>query len=217
MGEKQGECARPSQSIGGKRQPLVAAVKERKSERERKGEERDEDESDQSPAGLLAPPYYLCPCFPTLSTMPSLSLRASSRIVADSVALAIHTDHTLVVDEPSDTVVEVAGPFPDTVDVRTTSDLVLSVSGAVRTNAVPAQQMLHSAVTRHLHSYLKAVRHFLSARAPAADRLSRMRTSWASTLCRMCTPMTPLASQSVGLHVPPIHRLQFIAIPLTPS
>lgn len=88
--------------------------------------------------------------------MPSLSLRASSRIVADSVALAIHTDHTLVVDEPSDTVVEVAGPFPDTVDVRTTSDLVLSVSGAVRTNAVPAQQMLHSAVTRHLHSYLKA-------------------------------------------------------------
>lgn len=139
--------------------------------------------------------------------MPSLSLRASSRIVADSVALAIHTDHTLVVDEPSDTVVEVAGPFPDTVDVRTTSDLVLSVSGAVRTNAVPAQQMLHSAVTRHLHSYLKA-----NADQLGLNAVSDVYTDDPAGIPKCRSPRPPYPPSSVHSHT-----FDAFLVTLTPS
>ncbi|THH15364.1 hypothetical protein EW146_g5102 [Bondarzewia mesenterica] len=88
--------------------------------------------------------------------MPSLSTSSQFRVLSQSFSLTVHADHVLAVDEPSDIIYTVKNRFPQVLDVQTTSNLTLSLSGAVHAEAVPAQQMVQSSVTRHLHTYIKA-------------------------------------------------------------
>lgn len=104
--------------------------------------------------------------------MPTIASSSSLRIRASDFSLSVQLTHTVVVDAPSDTVHRCRRPLPDALDIRATSDLVFSFSGATHRQPVSPQTLFSSALTASFRRHLKAVQPFSFLRVTPIDHLA---------------------------------------------
>ncbi|KAG2145862.1 hypothetical protein DEU56DRAFT_910145 [Suillus clintonianus] len=90
--------------------------------------------------------------------MPSFSSSSSIRAASEHCLLNIKIVHKLYHGSPSNVVHKVKGRLPKELDVLLLSDLIVSISGSLDGQTVPADSIAHSALVRHLRSDLNEAR-----------------------------------------------------------
>jgi hypothetical protein len=90
--------------------------------------------------------------------MPSIACRSKVRAASDHCSLTLNTRHRLVAGEPSDTLYPVNRTrFPECVDIRLASNLVVTLSGTLDGSEIPAAEIIASSLAQHLVDYLQTV------------------------------------------------------------
>ncbi|KAF9464140.1 hypothetical protein BDZ94DRAFT_1321256 [Collybia nuda] len=88
--------------------------------------------------------------------MPSFSYRSKIRAVSDHYGLNLNVQHRLDVGIASDSLYRVNKPrLPECVDVRLSSNLVVTLSGKVDGFEIPAVEIIVSSLAQHLVDYLR--------------------------------------------------------------
>lgn len=91
-------------------------------------------------------------------SMPSIFCRSKLRAVSDHYSLNLNARHRLVAGAPSDTLYPMNKTrFPECVDVRLSSNLVVTLSGTVDGSEIPAAEIIESSLAQHLVDYLQTV------------------------------------------------------------
>ncbi|RDB17924.1 hypothetical protein Hypma_000685 [Hypsizygus marmoreus] len=132
--------------------------------------------------------------------MPTIQCRSRIRAVSDLCSLALNVRHHLLAGKASDTQFTLNKTrFPDDVDVLLTSNLVITLSGAVDGSDVSAEDILASSLSGHLVDYFQ-----LNATELGLNTVSKLYIDDEDGLPKMkLTPsrQVPIESETHSVHV----------------
>lgn len=111
--------------------------------------------------------------------MPTLVYASALRVADDAFTLAVDIAHTLVTggDSDDDSAPRRIKGRPPEVDIFHRSDVVLCLVGFSNGKAIPSAEMKQSMPSKHMHSFLRAVRASHSSHSSALKTSSRQNAS----------------------------------------
>lgn len=110
--------------------------------------------------------------------MPTLVYASALRVADDAFTLAVDVAHTLATgDDSGDDAPRKIKGRPPKVDIIHRSDVVLCLAGFSNGKAIPSAEMKQSMPSKHLHSFLRAVRAFHFSHPSVFETSSRQNAS----------------------------------------
>jgi hypothetical protein len=95
--------------------------------------------------------------------MPIIALKSKVRTASEHCSLSLNIRHRLLLDQPSDTVLDMKPTIPEAVDVLLFSNLLITVSGSLDGTRITPAELKASYIANHLVDCLQTVLHSLWA------------------------------------------------------